>query len=346
MTSFGEYQFGNEVLFIPDLEKGFGQHRGMEQPRPTVAQHEKSQECAADLERRKYWFRWVTGHQSMLLLWHLLAAELSAFNSDDQITPDLELSAKIFRATASIYEYSCFLPVEFYNRDVRPFMSLSHMGFSGSWAADYRYLSLLCSMVMNAPRGVFDAGSLKIFKESRSMGHKSHVTVANRMVPGGGSLLKKSAETGCDFVRPLRHHYLIFDSFFQVHRTSVTADQLVDSLDMRIDAILVDLNQGDARGEDFFSVDPVRVIDEARVSIKQSRGSAFKGNIREAVEREVRSAHELLRLFDTNRDGAITRAEAGDIYAKRFQQWDKDGDGIATREEIEEFLLDMTTWQS
>jgi len=51
----------------------------------------------------------------------------------------------------------------------------------------------------------------------------------------------------------------------------------------------------------------------------------------------VMSLDDLFKLLDKDHDGNISKAEATGAYAQRFSQWDANGDGFATREEIHDF---------
>jgi hypothetical protein len=51
----------------------------------------------------------------------------------------------------------------------------------------------------------------------------------------------------------------------------------------------------------------------------------------------VASLDELFATLDRDRDGRISRDEATGPYAQRFPQWDANGDGFATREEVHDF---------
>jgi hypothetical protein len=51
------------------------------------------------------------------------------------------------------------------------------------------------------------------------------------------------------------------------------------------------------------------------------------------------SLDELFAELDKNHDGKISKDEATGAYAQRFQQWDANGDGFATRQEIHDYRL-------
>ncbi len=51
------------------------------------------------------------------------------------------------------------------------------------------------------------------------------------------------------------------------------------------------------------------------------------------------SLDELFDQLDKDHDGRISKEEATGIYAQRFSQWDANGDGYATRQEIHDFRM-------
>ncbi|MBI3879353.1 MAG: hypothetical protein HY301_04730 [Verrucomicrobia bacterium] len=70
---------------------------------------------------------------------------------------------------------------------------------------------------------------------------------------------------------------------------------------------------------------------EAQSTNAPARGQAGGGR--------APSLDSIFTTLDKNKDGRISKEEATGNYAQRFSQWDADGDGFATRQEIHDYRL-------
>lgn len=184
-----------------------------------------------------YWFRWITGHQVTMLLWHLMtelaagAAETGA--ADERTLAHLEACTDGYTA---MLDYTGSCPPEIYRTLIRPRMYLHHRAFSGLWAADFVPLRRL----LRGQRPPWMAGpSGNRLSAAVARSRTQHEVVAARLVPAGASLLQQSAATTA--VRPTPRTAALFDSFFLTARALVGRDAVVAQLLHRVRAVALDL---------------------------------------------------------------------------------------------------------
>jgi len=189
-----------------------------------------------------YWFRWVTGHQVVFIFWHVLAKELAYMEATGLDGARLDCCSRILQGGALIFEYTGSCSREYYHNYVRPFMTLAHKGFSGHWALDYRGLPQLIKRMTRAACPALLIDQQQAVRCAYQLHQRSHYSVAKRLVPEGASLLKNAKREGVALEEVQQHHYMMYDFFFLVHRTTVSRKQLERSLRRRINAIQMDLH--------------------------------------------------------------------------------------------------------
>jgi len=72
------------------------------------------------------------------------------------------------------------------------------------------------------------------------------------------------------------------------------------------------------------------------LALAGSMGRPCLGQTRPAGNQAL-TLDEVFELLDKDHDGRISKAEATGPYAQRFAQWDVDGTGYATREQVRAF---------
>ncbi|MFI6505382.1 hypothetical protein [Nonomuraea typhae] len=244
---YGDFPYGLEPLIMP--APGQGAAPGPPPPGlPAVYDVERARAAlelppqAAGLAQPDtvdvlYWFRWITGHQVTMLLWHLMGALVTAASeddeADDQVLADLESYTNGYTA---MLQYSGSCPPEVYQSLIRPRMYLQHRCFSGLWAADFAPLRRL--LRGHAMPWMTGPGGTRL-AEAVAVNRSAHEAVAVRLVHGGRSLLQQSSvDTSA---RPTPRTSLIFDTFFMAARAPVGREAVVAQLLHRVRAVALDL---------------------------------------------------------------------------------------------------------
>ena len=232
---FGDYSYGTEVLRMPrmDDELTTDYPAGGLRPEPLTS---PGMDASFD-PSATYWFRWITGHQVMLVLWQILNRDLHARETFDAET--LLLYTDILNACTLTFEYTASCSEAYYQKHIRPTMILAHRAFSGRWVADYVGLP---KAVNRAAKNTLFPRAGQQMREAYLQSQKMHVRVAQKLVPEGASLLKCAKSDGIASVEEVKpHHQEIFDHFFLIGRGSVSASELHHSLRRRLAAIATDL---------------------------------------------------------------------------------------------------------
>ncbi|SEG95631.1 hypothetical protein SAMN05444920_109118 [Nonomuraea solani] len=243
---YGDFPYGLEPLVMPAL----GQTAAPGPPPPGMRALYDAERARAALELPAqatglalpdttdvlYWFRWITGHQVTMLLWHLMGAlvtDAKENDADDQALTDLESYVNGYTA---MLQYSGSCPPEIYQSLIRPRMYLWHRCFSGLWAADFAPLRRL--LRGHGTPWTTGPGGTRLVK-AVAVNRRAHEAVAARLVHGGRSLLQQSSvDTSA---RPTPRTSLIFDTFFMTARAPIGRDAVVAQLLHRVRAVALDL---------------------------------------------------------------------------------------------------------
>lgn len=169
------------------------------------------------------WYRWLLGHHGAFCAWRLLSDALGR--------GDLDEAAALHDAYSALLLYSGSCRPEVYGSVIRPRMAARHPAMSGTWARDHRHATALLAGVRPTPGSAL--------KEAVKFNRLVHMTVAARLVPSGGSLLR---DAGWDVHRtPTEDEQGLLDDFFLVDRVPVCAHVFTASLRTRVAALMADL---------------------------------------------------------------------------------------------------------
>ncbi|MEV6716738.1 L-tyrosine 3-hydroxylase [Lentzea sp. NPDC051208] len=176
-----------------------------------------------DSETEIAWYRWLLGHHGAFCVWRLLSAALGR--------GDLDEAAVLHDTYSALLLYSGSCSPEVYRSVIRPRMAARHPAMSGTWARDHRHAAALLAEARPAPRSALKAA----VKFNRLV----HMTVAARLVPVGGSLLR---DAGRDVqLAPTEDEQALLDDFFLVDRAPVCAHVFAAALRARVAVLLADL---------------------------------------------------------------------------------------------------------
>ncbi|MEU3764976.1 L-tyrosine 3-hydroxylase [Amycolatopsis keratiniphila] len=170
------------------------------------------------------WYRWILGHHGSFVTWRLLSSALGQ--------RDLDEAAALFDAYSALLLYAGSCTPELYATVVRPRMVARDPAMSGTWARDYRHINQQLSGIVPA-RG-------SALKEAMKVNRLVHMSVAWRLVPTGGSLLRDSGHDVHD--EPTLEEQDIVDDFFLLDRGPNCTSGFLVALRARITAILADMH--------------------------------------------------------------------------------------------------------
>jgi hypothetical protein len=183
-----------------------------------------------DSEAEFSWYRWALGHQGSFVTWRLMSSALDR--------RDLDQAAALFDAYSALLLYAGSCTPEVYTTVIRPRMVARHPAMSGTWARDYRHITAQLAEITPA-RG-------SALKEAVKFNRLVHMSVAHRLVPAGGSLLR---DAGHDVHQaPTEEEQAIIDDFFLMDRAANCVRGFVAALRARVLTILEDLRTTPARG--------------------------------------------------------------------------------------------------
>lgn len=260
---FGDYAYGTEILNLPPVGEPF---------KPIAQESLQPLESVTDRDMvfdaiQTYWFRWITGHQIMLTLWHILNKHMQQIDHYDEQA--VTLYTRIIKGTTLVFEYTGSCTEVYYQKNIRPYMLLTHKAFSGKWASDY----------IGMPKNIQNIFSKKDISEStkkqlcllrkaHNISQKTHLGVAKKLVPEGVSLLKDAKQEGYAYEQAEEHHQQLFDAFFLVRRTPISAAAVTHNLARRLHVVIDDLNQNPLTESLFNPSEAIELIQDTQNAIK------------------------------------------------------------------------------
>ncbi|MGI5170604.1 hypothetical protein ACQEU3_40280 [Spirillospora sp. CA-253888] len=184
--------------------------------------------------------RWLIGHQATFLVWRSLAARLRTVlqqdGGDDGGGPaEIAAAALGYDAYSVLLLYSGSCGPEQYEAGVRADMRAHDPAFSGEWAPDHQGLpDLYQAVVATCPRRTLNP-LVRAFRTNRRI----HRLVADRLVPGGGSLLRDTGRR--PGTPPSPAELTSYDGFFAVRRGEVCRCAIATQTQRLVAQILWDL---------------------------------------------------------------------------------------------------------
>lgn len=246
--NFGGHPYGLEPLFLPAGP-------GPDEPRPEIddglmgrtrvlldgdATGAHSLLAPEPVERR-YWFRWITGHQTTFILWRLLAGAMTDLAEPQSWRAAADRASRFVAGYSGMLLYTSSCPRDVYQRVIRPSMGLVHPAFSGTWAPDFVAVrSLLRGRLSTSWRpDMLRSPELTALIEASAFSRRVHEWVAQKLVPGAASLLQTAGGPRRDW----RPDVLaaLYDGYFLTARSPVPLTAVGLQLVRRLRAIQLDL---------------------------------------------------------------------------------------------------------
>ncbi|GAA0362487.1 hypothetical protein NE235_22510 [Actinoallomurus spadix] len=180
-------------------------------------------------ENTRGWYRWLLGHHVTFCIWRLMSESLGAVLAGRAEAADTV--ARLYDAYSALLLYAGSCTPAVYDSVIRSRMRARHPAFSGTWARDYREVLVRLAAVAPAPGTPL--------KESLKLNRLAHMSMAARLVPSGGSLLRDAGRDAHQ--APTVEESDLLDSFFLTGRRSVCSREFVEQLHHRTRAVLTDL---------------------------------------------------------------------------------------------------------
>lgn len=181
-------------------------------------------------------YRWITGHQVAFGVWRLLTDKLRALLDDPHPDPSLVRdAARLYDTYSFLLLYTGSCTARRYATTVRSDMAARHPAFSGQWTRDHTALPDLLRQVRRA----FPAPAVTPLTEAVRLNRRTHMAIAERLVPDGISLLR---QTGRDPAQePTETERDLSDDYFLVRRRPLCHDAFAAQIVQRIALITCDL---------------------------------------------------------------------------------------------------------
>ncbi|MET0133431.1 MAG: L-tyrosine 3-hydroxylase, partial [Kibdelosporangium sp.] len=164
-------------------------------------------------------------------VWRLMSENLAAAVAGREGA--LAVTSALYDSYSALLLYAGSCTPQVYDTVIRSKMKACDPAFSGTWARDYRQVLVRLAEVAPAPGSPLKAA----IKFNRLV----HMSVAARLVPVGGSLLRDSGREA--HAAPSRLEGDLFDTFFLTSRQPVCVHDFVAQLRLLTAKILTDLGQ-------------------------------------------------------------------------------------------------------
>ncbi|MEU6380378.1 hypothetical protein [Streptomyces sp. NPDC046909] len=181
-------------------------------------------------------YRWILGHHAAIALWQRLRATLEAAARAPEPAEDLiGAAARLYDVYSVLFLYAGSCTAERYAATVRAEMTDRHPAFSGEWARDYEAIPGLVRRVLERHPRELTAP----LAEAARLNHRVHMAVAEKLVPGGVSLLQEHGRRPGE--GPTEEERDLYDAYFVVRRRPVCEPAYDAQLVRRLTQVLCDL---------------------------------------------------------------------------------------------------------
>jgi hypothetical protein len=203
-------------------------------------------------------YRWMIGHHAAFGVWICLRHALnSAMGEPAGSAGSIDLASQLYDAYSVLFLYSGSCTAERYASSIRAEMVRHHPAFSGEWAADYVGLPVLTRQVLkhHSPDAVAPLA------EAVRRNRQAHAAVAQRLVPGGKSLLQQSGRRPGGLCSQADHD--TYDEYFAVRRSRVCALVFSTQITRRLAQVACDISEHGwvEPGSSLFEADAADVAD-------------------------------------------------------------------------------------
>lgn len=181
--------------------------------------------------------RWLLGHQAAFVTWRLTAQALTGMLRSTADAAEQSARARtLYDAYSALFVYAGSGGPRTYRHVLRPAMRDADPAFTGRWARDYAVLPpLLRAVKRHCPES-----TVAPVVDAVRLNHRVHLSVAQRLVPGGHSLLR---ETGRVQERPAPDDFARFDRFFHTERGPMCYPGLLTQYLDRLAGIVDDIER-------------------------------------------------------------------------------------------------------
>jgi len=247
---FGGHPYGLEPLALPtrwvprtvavDPVRIEELRRRLAHMSPASVRHLRP-DSAEEIDRL-FWFRWITAHQTVFLLWQMLAAILQESEAAHVEHEELAAQARLLVCGYSLMlMYGSSAPRDIYGRVIRMPMARQHVNLTGAWARDYSPVRpLIRGKVALAPGVATDA-----LRRECELNEQVHEGIADKVLPTGVSSLLQSPKPEGRRHMPRNTLLWLYDGIFLTCRAVVSYTEVARQLVRRLHAIFLDVTAND-----------------------------------------------------------------------------------------------------